>query len=152
MPRPGYDYGPPVVVGVGPDDDGTPATTTGETESGQPPNGFSPHTPPANTATVVEPGGSPSEEWLSLNDPHIASLTPNTGAAGAAVAVTVAGSNFDPDSTVEVDNAPVSTTYVSPAQLTTSLNRATAGTVSVTVRNPTGDQESNSVNFTFTGA
>lgn len=140
-----YNYGPPVLV-VG---SGTPAVTTGEVENGGS-NGGSPHTPPANAAVNMPPGGSPSKEWLAVSDPTITTLTPATGLSGAARAVTVTGTNFATNSVVEQDHVPVATTYVSKTSLTTSLQKAAAGAVTVTVRNPTGEQESNNSTFTFT--
>ena len=147
MPHPLYDYGPPTLQ-VG--ETGTPASTTFD-----PINipGGSPFTPPSNWAVNAPPGGSPSEEMEMLYDPHISSLAPNTGAVGAARTVTVNGTNFFAASKVEVNQMDVATTYVSATALTAVIpDRVTAGTVRVTVRNPTVEMESNGVDFTFTAA
>lgn len=142
----GYDYGPPVTTDG---ETGTPAQTTGVLVAIP---GGSPFSPPPDAATIIEPGGSPSDAWLALNDPNITSLTPDTAAISEGDAtVTVNGTNFDSDSVVEVDQVAVSTTYVSATELTaTFVAPGEAGTVSVTVRNPTGEQESNATTFTWT--
>jgi hypothetical protein len=114
--------------------------------------GDSPHEPPANTDTVTEPGGSPSDEAIAGADPSIDSLTPDTAAVGADATVTVTGTYFGENAVVEVDQAAVSTVYVSGSELTATLvDPGTAGTASVTVRNP-NDQESNNVDFTWTAS
>ena len=83
-------------------------------------------------------------------DPHINSLTPATAsAAGGAVTVTVAGSNFEAGSVVEIDHVAQATTFVSATSLTVSYDPAAAGTVQFTVRN-VNDEESNSVPFIAT--
>lgn len=83
-----------------------------------------------------------------LTDPHIDTLTPNTvSAAGGAATITVTGTRFEPTSVIEIDQVAVPTTYVSATSLTTSFNPNTAGTVTFTVRNTSGE-ESNSVPFT----
>lgn len=145
-----YDYGPPVTVGEGPEDSGTPADTTGEVTTEE---GDSPLSPPPNTDTIVEPGGSPSDEAIAGADPSIDSLNPTTAAVGADATVTVTGSMFGENAVVEVDQAEVSTTYISDNELTAVLtDPGSAGTASVTVRNPANEQESNSVDFTWTAA
>ena len=55
-----YEYGPPVTVGTSPEDEGVPQDNSGAEIIDN--EGDTPHTPPANTDTIVEPGGSPSEE------------------------------------------------------------------------------------------
>ena len=144
-----YDYGPPTTQGDDPETAGTPQDNSeavvveGESES--------PLAPPPNTGTVTEPGGSPSDEILELHDPNIVSLTPNTAAIGADASVTVTGTNFRDDSVVEADQVEVSTTYVSETELLAVLSDpGVAGADSLSVRNPTSQMESNSVDFTWT--
>ena len=144
-----YDYGPPTVVGDGPEDSGIPQEITDAEVVEEP--GDSPHTPPPNTEIIVEPGGSPSDENVALNDPSVSTLAPDTAEIGSEATVTVTGTNFTDLSQVEVDQQPVSTTYVSATELTATLaDPGAAGTASVTVRNPTAEMESNTVDFTWT--
>jgi hypothetical protein len=140
---------PPTTVGGSPEDDGTPASTSGDEVVVE---GGSDFTPPADADTIIDPGGSPSDEALAGYDPSIESLDPTTAVAGADATVTVTGTNFTSDSVVESDKAAVPTEYVSETELTATLNAATASTVTVTVRNPAAAQESNSVDFEFTAA
>ena len=80
-------------------------------------------------------------------DPSITTLAPTTGSAAAGpITITVTGTNFVSSSVVEVDQAPLPTTYVSGTSLTTSYDPTAAGTHLFTVRNP-NDEESNSVSF-----
>jgi hypothetical protein len=80
-------------------------------------------------------------------DPSITTLTPSTvSAAAGPTTITVAGTNFEAASIVEVNQVAQSTTYVSPTSLTISYDPSTVGTVQFTVRNP-NDEESNSVPF-----
>jgi hypothetical protein len=143
------DYGPPVTQGEGStqDDAGTPAETTGEVEDAG--GGDTPHTPPANTETIVDPGGSPTDEIQELYDPTITSLSPDSATLGADADVTVTGTNFTNDSAVEVDGSWTDSAYVSETELTATLtDPGTAGTVGVSVRNASGF-ESNTVDFTW---
>lgn len=84
-------------------------------------------------------------------DPTITSLAPPSGVAGVEVAVTVTGANYVAGSTVEVDQVPVPTTFVSATVLTGTFTPAAAGTAQFTVRNP-NEEESNSAPFTVTAA
>ena len=52
-------------------------------------------------------GGAPA-------DPHISSLSPNTGTVGTATPVTVNGANFAADAEVEVNGEAIPTTFVAP--------------------------------------
>jgi IPT/TIG domain len=89
-------------------------------------------------------GGGPD----GPGDPHIMSLVPNTaGLSEVDVAVVVNGSNFEADSVIEVNNAPIATTFSSSTQLTATVPLTTAGSFNVTVRN-VNDEESNIVVFT----
>lgn len=83
-------------------------------------------------------------------DPAVTTLTPATLPASAgATAITVRGSRFVAGSVVEVNQAPVTTAYVSATQLTATYDPTVAGTVQFTVRNPNAE-ESNSVPFVVT--
>lgn len=80
-------------------------------------------------------------------DPHINTLTPNTvSAAAGPTTVTVAGTDFEATSVVEIAGTAQATTFVSPASLTVSYDPTVAATVQFTVRNTSG-KESNSVPF-----
>jgi type IV pilus biogenesis protein CpaD/CtpE len=72
--------------------------------------------------------------------PTIAQLSPNSATSGgAALILTVNGTNFAANATVNLSGAAQSTTHVSTSQLTISVPAsaiATAGTLSVTVTNP----------------
>lgn len=144
-----YDYGPPVDAGLIAENVGQPQDNSDAVVVED--EGDSPLAPPPNTDTIVEPGGDPTDEAEAGFDPSITSLTPDTAVAGADVTVTVAGERFTADSVVEVNQAPVPTVYVSGTELTATFNGA-AGTAGVTVRNPAAEQESNTVDFTFTEA
>jgi len=86
-----------------------------------------------------------------LIDPHIDSLAPTTGVAGAEVTLVVTGVRFDAGAVVEVDQVAVPTVVDSPTQVTATFTPASAGAKTVTVRNA-NDQESNSAPFTVTAA
>jgi pro-kumamolisin-like protein/Big-like domain-containing protein len=77
-------------------------------------------------------------------------------AGGAAFPLTVNGTNFVSNSTVNFGGAAKATTFVNSTQLTASIlasDIANAGTPAVTVTNPTpGGGTSNSVNFTVNAA
>jgi hypothetical protein len=88
-------------------------------------------------------GGTPG-----VPDPHIDTLAPSSGSAAAGpITITVTGSNFEAGSVVEVDQAPVTTAFVSATSLTATYDPSTTGTKLFTVRNP-NEEESNSVPFT----
>ncbi len=98
-----------------------------------------------------QPGWPNGEGGGGAGDPHINSLTPSTLAATAgATTITVAGTNFEEGSVIEIDHVAVPTTFVSATSLTTSFDPTVAGTLVFTVRNP-NEEESNSVNFVVTG-
>jgi hypothetical protein len=137
--HPLYDYGLPVnVVGSG-----TPAVTAGEVEDAG--GGAVPHTPPANTAIVTVPGGSPSEELTTMYTPVLTSINPDTAVVGGAnLTMTATGSNFygpaNPSvaSKILFNGGEEPTTYVSATSLTTGVEPSTAGaaaTVPVEVSN-----------------
>ncbi len=87
--------------------------------------------------------------------PVISSLSPSSAAlGGAAFTLTVNGSNFVSNSTVQWNGADRTTAFVSATQLTAAILAAdilTAGTADVTVVNPTpGGGTSNTSTFTIT--
>lgn len=84
-------------------------------------------------------------------DPAITSLDPATGVVGVEVVVRVLGTDFEPTSVIEVDQAAAPTTFVSATELTATVTPASAGVKRVTVRND-NDEESNGVDFTVTAA
>jgi hypothetical protein len=80
-------------------------------------------------------------------DPHITSLTPSTvSAAAGPTTIDVEGTGFVAGSSVEVDGAAQTTTFVDATSVTISYDPVTAGTVVFTVRNP-DDSESNDALF-----
>ncbi len=96
--------------------------------------------------TAVNPapgGGTSAASSLAVNNPApaIAALTPQTltAGAGAATTVTVTGSNFLPNSQVQVGGTNRATTFVSGTQLTFPLSvadQASAALLGVAVVNP----------------
>jgi uncharacterized protein (TIGR03437 family) len=84
--------------------------------------------------------------------PTISSLSPTSATAGGpAFTLTVNGSNFVSTSKVLWNGTPLTTSFVSAAQLTAAVGAnliAAAGTPSVTVQNP-GPVNSNGVTFTI---
>ena len=71
--------------------------------------------------------------------PTLTSIAPTTvAAAAAAITVTATGTNFTPNSTIQIGGQTVPTTYVSATSLTTSYDPNIASTVQFTVRNPDG--------------
>jgi hypothetical protein len=99
----------------------------------------------ALTAVNGTPGGGTSAAAaLAINNPApgtAITLSPSNAQVGAATAtnVTVTGSNFIPASTVQVNGAARTTTYVSATQVTFQLtvaDQATAQLIPVTVVNP----------------
>jgi hypothetical protein len=86
--------------------------------------------------------------------PSIASLVPpNATHGGAGFTLTVNGANFVSGCTVEWNGKGVSTSFVNSGQVTgkiTAADIATAGTATVTVKNPApGGGVSNSKTFTI---
>jgi len=124
MVHPLYDYGLPV-INSGQPPGGTAAVTTGEVEPG---TSTSPHTPPANSGTVTEPGGSPSDELTGMYTPVLTDITPNNAVVGGAnFTMTAIGSNFIPKSVIVFNGGKEPTTYVSATEVTTGVQPSTAG-------------------------
>jgi hypothetical protein len=110
--------------------------------------------------TVTNPsgGGASAPSTFTITaaaaPPTIATLQPASVTAGsAAFSLTVSGMNYVSGATVNFNGATVTTTFVSAAQLTAAIPAlavATAGTVPVTVTNPSGGGTSAAVNFAIT--
>lgn len=103
---------------------------------------------PGNDAVTVSDATSGVPVSNSMNfgvdGPSISSISPGTATADApGFTLTVTGSNFTPNSVVEWQGTPLTTSYSSPTVLTatvTSTELATAGTVPVTVAASAGSQ------------
>jgi len=95
--------------------------------------------------------------------PNVTALAPNSANAGATgVVLTVNGTNFNSNATINWKGASLTTTYVSGAQLMSTIpnaDLAASGTAAVTVTNPgtaggiygggTSAETSNSMTFTI---
>ena len=71
--------------------------------------------------------------------PALSSVAPAHGAAGAALTVTVTGTNFEPVSVVNFNGVPEPTTFVSASQLSAAVraaDNATGGPIAITVTSP----------------
>jgi hypothetical protein len=109
---------------------------------------------------VVNPDGS-STGTLSFTvnnpSPSLTSISPSTAKAGGpGFTLTVTGSSFVSTSVVQVNGASRTTSFVSATQLTAAIpasDIAAAGTLSITVFNPTpGGGTSSAVSFTVTSS
>ena len=112
---------------------------------------------PVTVINAAPGGGTSNAVNFTVNNPNpvptVTSLNPSSATAGgAAVTLTVNGTNFVNGSTVRWNGNSRTTTYVSGIQLTTAITAgdiAAAGTFPVTVVNPApGGGTSNEVNFT----
>jgi len=112
------------------------------------------------TAAAIDSSGNSASATVSVNVeepnpvPSIASLVPpNATHGGAGFTLTVNGANFVSGCTVEWNGKGVSTSFVNSGQVTgkiTAADIATAGTATVTVKNPApGGGVSNSKTFTI---
>lgn len=111
------------------------------------------------SVTVVTPspgGGTSNANTFTVNAlaPTISGIAPTSATAGAAAfPLTVTGTNFTNASTVMWGSTALTTTYVSPTELTVQVTAAmvaTEGTASVTVVTPTpGGGTSNANTFTI---
>jgi hypothetical protein len=123
-----------------------------------------PHDPPAGEehADVPTTGSHPSYGPgvdASQSDPSITSLSPNTGAQGAAVNTTITGTGFEASPTVTVSGTGVTVSAVnrvSATSITATFTMAGGATVanrSVTVTNADGgtDTKANAFNVTASG-
>ncbi|MFZ0036350.1 MAG: hypothetical protein WAK91_02940 [Candidatus Acidiferrales bacterium] len=112
------------------------------------------------TVTSPAPGGGTSlAQQFTVDNPvpTLTELSPTSAAAGGpAFSLTVTGSNFVPNSSVNWNGSGRQTTFVSATQLTaaiTAADIAVGGTASVTAVNPSpGGGTSGSVTFKITGS
>jgi hypothetical protein len=110
-------------------------------------------------ATPAPGGGTSNSDVFTITPsnppPSLSSIAPSSAAAGStAVTLTINGSDFVAASTVRWNGGPLTTTFVNAAKLTALVpasDLASAGTVSVTVFNPTpGGGTSGSASFAIT--
>jgi hypothetical protein len=116
-----------------------------------------PGTPSITVFTPAPGGGTTSAISLSVNNPAptLSTLSPSSASQGGpAFTLTLAGTGFVASSTVQVNGAPRTTTFVSATQLTASIpasDLASAGTPSITISSPTpGGGTSSALAFTIT--
>src|SRR5262245_30113359 len=111
--------------------------------------------PPAAFPTYRQPPGWPPEPIYDTTTPPptIAALVPNTAALGAPnFTRSLQGTGFVEGSVIVWNGSPEPTTFVSPTELTTAVNMATAAAaieLPVCVQQPSGNV-SNTVAFTLT--
>lgn len=90
----------------------------------------------------VESAAYTIQQGQASTPPSIATLSPSSATAGGeAFALTVSGSNFTSDATVDWGSTALTTTYVSATELTAAVPAsliASAGTVTITVTNSAG--------------
>jgi hypothetical protein len=112
----------------------------------------------APIVTVANPGGNPSTVvtfFVNNPVPQVSLLSPLSAAAGsAALTLGVTGTNFNASSIVQLNNAALSTMYVSSTLLHAALpasDFAEGGTLNVEVNNPSpGGGTSSALQFTVT--
>ena len=117
--------------------------------------GFVVHsTAPGSGGALFSPGSRLNGAPFTTTDPVIVSISPDGVIAGSGdVTIVVIGINFRGGAEVRVDGTPVFTALFSDTEVDAAIPASvtnTAGTHSVTVRNPNG-AVSNSVNFTVLG-
>ena len=96
----------------------------------------------------------PPSLWGVVPDPTIASIVPNSSAVNVPAVATITGTNFLPDSVVEIDQvATVDATYEDSTTLVVEFTPTVAGAHNVTIRNGgAGGEESNTVVYTVNAA
>ena len=148
-----FDPGPPTTVGEGPDDSGLPQDNSGAVVEDAD-QGETPHTPPENTATVVEPGGSPSDEIVELYAPTVTSIAPDTAVVGDPdLTLTVNGTNFTENTKVIFNGGEEATQFVSDTEVSTVVKPSLAsGPAVVPVGVANSGYPSGTLDFTFTDA
>ena len=105
------------------------------------------------TVLIIGCGGGASPQAKQVPSgppPSITSLSPSSAHAGAALTLTITGTNFVSGATVSFNGASLSAMFVSSTQLAVPLisgNLVATGSYPVTVTNP-GGATSNVVNFT----
>jgi hypothetical protein len=109
------------------------------------------------SVTVVNGSATPASNapTFTVSGPAITMMYPTSAAAGgAAFTLTVAGSSFNSSSVVMWGSTPLTTTYVSSAQITgavTNPELALAGSQTITVQNGSATATSGSSTFTISG-
>ena len=108
-----------------------------------------------SVARIVQIGGTTGGTPPPPSGPTLTSLSPaSVPAGGAALTLTVNGSNFVAGSTVLWNGAARSTTVVSGTRLTAAISAAdiaTAGSATVAVTNPASGGTSNALTFVIAG-
>lgn len=84
----------------------------------------------------------------AYNSPKIGSFSPSSVVHAVATTVTVNGSKFTASSVVKQAGTSKATTFISPTQISASINAPTAGTIAITVTD--GSKTSAPVNLTVT--
>ena len=85
-----------------------------------------------------------------LPPPALLSLSPSSGPVTGGQPVTIGGSGFEPGGTVAFGSTLASgVTFISPTQLSVTTPAEPAGTVGVTVTNPTGPSSTEPSAYTF---
>src|SRR5205823_5978129 len=79
------------------------------------------------------------------------SVNPSSGPSGGGTVVTIAGQGFEPGATAFFGGSPANATYLSPVQLRAMSPSHPAGSVDLTVVNPSGQAATLSMAFTFEG-
>jgi Lamin Tail Domain/IPT/TIG domain len=103
---------------------------------------FDLHTQVAHDTSRLFSPGTRADGAAFAVKPSVQSLTPGRVHVGAAVTLTVTGSNFGPGATVLVGNTPLATTFISDTRLDAQVSAALltdAGTLEIRVRNPKGE-------------
>jgi len=83
---------------------------------------------------------TPKHFEYTLTPPVARRLMPSAGPAAAATSVTVVGKDFQTGAVVRLNGADQPTTLLSENELTVTIPAGNAGAVSVTVRNPDGQE------------
>ncbi len=105
------------------------------------------------TSTAMPAVYGDSKVTLTQPPPSVWSTSPNSFGTGSGQSMTLNGSNFIPQSVVQVNGVAWMTTYVGPTSLNAKGDLANAGTLAVTVSQPNpGGLTSNAVNITVTAA
>lgn len=83
-------------------------------------------------------GAAARYTYLSGPPPTVSSVSPRFGSPDGGGTVTIRGTNFSPDATVQFGSSPADSTYVSGTELTAVAPGGSAGTVDITVTNSGG--------------
>jgi hypothetical protein len=113
----------------------------------------SPNTVSVTATSAADTAKSGSSAVILLNPtPVLTGISPSSTNLGA-FTLTVTGSSFVSGATILLNNAPLSTTFVSSTKLSATGNAASAGTFPVAVENPDpGSSASSTANFQVNGS